>query len=193
MGAQACRAVPLRVLREPCYFRLAMSIRWTSLAISFALALGLLVSAACGPSSGQVKTARTASYKTDSDTVFRAMVQVVGKKYKVINADAASGMLRTEDRWYEKDGTYEDKKANDGIIVEDGSVVMYYLVKLAGGPTEYKVEVIPFVAQMRAGYAAPVKLEPDDMQIPGWVQGKTDDLYVGIYEALKPYAVSPGG
>lgn len=168
-----------------------MARRWfTHFIFSTLLALGGV--AACGPSSGQVKAAREASYRTDADTVFRAVVQQVGKKYKVINADAASGMLRTEDRWYEKDGTYEDKKANGGEIVEDGSVVMHYLVKLAGGPAEYKIEVIPMVAQMRNGYAAPVKLAPDDLQMPGWVIGKTDDLYLSIHESLKLYATTPG-
>jgi hypothetical protein len=150
-----------------------------------------LASVACGPSSGQVKTARSASYKTDADTVFKAVVSVVGRKYKVINADAASGMLRTEDAWYEKDGTSEDKKANDGVIAEDGSIVMYYLVKLAGGPTEYQVEVHPMVAQVRDGYAAPIKIAEDDMAMPGWIHGRTDDLYLGIYDALKVYAVAP--
>jgi hypothetical protein len=140
-----------------------------------------------------VKTARSASYRTDANTVFRAVVSVVGQKYKVINADAAAGMLRTEDRWYEKDGSYEDKGANeDSVLAEDGSIVMYYLVKLAGGPTEYKVEVIPMVAQVRNGYAAPVQLKPDDLAMPGFVHGKTDDLYVAIYESLKLYAVAPG-
>lgn len=168
-----------------------MARRWfTHFIFCSLLALGGVV--ACGPSSGQVKTARDASYRTDADTVFRAVVQQVSKKYKVINADAAQGMLRTEDRWYEKDGTYEDKKANDGVIGEDGTIVMHYLVKLAGGPSEYKVEVIPMVAQVRNGYAAPVKLKPDDIAMPGWVIGKTDDLYLSIYESLKLYAVAPG-
>lgn len=164
--------------------------RWSLLAIALGLALSL-GTAACGPSSGQVKTAREASYRVDADTAFRAVVDTVARKYKVINADAPGGMLRTEDRWYEQDGTYEDKNANGGVMVESGSVVMYYLVKLAGGPSEYKVEVLPMVAQMRHGYAAPVKLQPDDLGYPGWVIGKTDDLYLEIHEALKAYAVTP--
>lgn len=146
---------------------------------------------ACGPSSGQVKTARTASYKTDANTVFKAVVDVVGRKYKVINADAATGKLRTEDAWYEKDGTSEDKKANDGVMAEDGAIVMYYLVELAGGPDTYQVEVHPMVAQVREGYASPLKLAEDDLAMPGWVHGKTDDLYLAIYESLKLYAVAP--
>lgn len=167
-----------------------MARRWiTRVLLASTLALA---GAACGPSAAQVKTAKEASYRTDADTVFRVVVAQVSKKYKVINADAKAGMLRTEDRWYEKDGTYEDKKANDGQIVEDGSVVMHYVVKLAGGPSEYKVEVIPIVAQVRNGYAAPFKLAPDDLQMPGWVHGKTDDLYLAIYESLKVYAVQPG-
>lgn len=155
-------------------------------------AVASLVFAACGPSSGQVQTARTATYRTDADTVFRTVVTVVGKKYKVINADAASGMLRTEDRWYEKDGTHEDRKANDGVIAEDGAVVLHYVVKLAGGPTEYQVEVHPIVAQVRDGYAAPFKLAADDLAMPGFIHGRTDDLYLAIYEALKVHAVTPG-
>ncbi len=165
-----------------------LSLRRFLLAATASLALG---ATACGPSSGQVKTARAATYRADANTVFKAVVDVVGRKYKVINADAATGMLRTEDAWYEKDGTSEDKKANDGVIAEDGSIVMYYLVKLAGGPTEYQVEVHPMVAQVREGYAAPIKLAEDDMAMPGWIHGRTDDLYLGIYEALKVYAVAP--
>lgn len=165
-----------------------LSLRRFLLAIS---ATSLLALGACGPSSGQVKTARNATYRADADTVFRAVVTVVGKKYKVINADAASGMLRTQDYWFEKDGTSEDKIGEQGVRAEDGSIIMYYLVKLAGGPTEYKVEVIPMAAQIRTGYAAPFPLKEDDMAMPGWVHGKTDDLYLAIYEALKVYAVTP--
>jgi hypothetical protein len=161
---------------------------WPALVLGFALAIG---AAGCGPSSGQVKTARTATYRADADTVFRAVVAAVAKDYKVINADAPGGMLRTEDRWYEQDGSYEDKTADNDIMAADGSIVMHYVVKLAGGPTDYKVEVLAMVAQVRTGYAAPVRLQPDDIGYPGWVLGKTDNLYLAIYESLKPYAVAP--
>lgn len=161
---------------------------WPALVLGFALATG---SAACGPSSGQVKTARSATYRADADTVFRAVVDAVAKEYKVINADAPGGMLRTEDRWYEQDGSYEDKTADNAIIATDGSIVMHYVVKLAGGPTDYKVEVLPMVAQVRTGYAAPMKLEPDDVGYPGWIVGKTDNLYLAIHESLKAYVVAP--
>lgn len=164
---------------------------WPALLLGLALAAG--GASACGPSSGQVKTARTATYRADADTVFRAVVAAVAKDYKVINADAPGGILRTQDRWYEQDGTYEDKGAkDDSVIVQDGSIVMHYIVKLAGGPTDYQVEVVAMVAQVRSGYAAPVQLKPDDVGYPGWVIGKTDNLYLAIHESLKPYAVAPG-
>ena len=45
--------------------------------------------------------------------------------------------------------------------------------------------------QRREGYAAPIELKEDDMAVPGWVHGKTDDLYEMIYASLKTYAVVP--
>ncbi len=165
-----------------------LSLRRFLLAATASLTLS---ATACGPSSGQVKTARTASYKTDASTVFKVAMSVVGRKYKIINADANSGLLRTEDAWYEKDGTSEDKKANDGVIAEDGSIVMHYLVEVGTVADGVQVRVHPMVAQVRNGYAAPIKIAEDDLAMPGWIHGRTDDLYLGIYDALKAYAVTP--
>jgi hypothetical protein len=57
-------------------------------------------------------------------------------------------------------------------------------------PDTFKVEVTPQMQQRREGYAAPIELKEDDLSVPGWVHGKTDDLYETIYTSLKTYAVA---
>ena len=47
--------------------------------------------------------------------------------------------------------------------------------------------------QPGSGYAQPVELKADDISVPGWVEGKSDDLYETIYASLKTYAVTTTG
>ncbi len=159
-----------------------------------ASALVVLVAlAACGPSSGQVKTARSARYKTDANVVFKAVVDATGLKHKVERADAPTGVVVTVPRWYEPEGNAEDMDATGNAAqLQDGSVLIRFELRVAGGNGEFQVEIIPHVSVMRSGYARPVDLAPDDLAIPGWVHGKTDDLYLTIYEGLKAYEIKPG-
>jgi hypothetical protein len=155
-----------------------------------ALVLTLAI-AACG---GGTKAARTAQYKADSTTIFKAVVDATGQKYKVERADAPSLTLITVPRWFEPDGTYEDQNyAGNGVEIQDGSILLRYLIRVLPGaaPDTFKVEVTPQMQQRREGYAAPIELKEDDMAVPGWVHGKTDDLYEMIYASLKTYAVVP--
>ena len=158
-----------------------------------AFALFAFVAAACG--GGQAKAARNAQYKTDSSTIFKAVVDATGQKYKVDKADAPTLTLVTVARWYEPEGNLEDMDASgDAAMLQDGSILLRYLVRVVPGATEgsFKVEVTPQVKQMRTGYAQPMDLKPDDISIPGWVEGKTDDLYETIHASLKVYAVPAG-
>ncbi len=155
-----------------------------------ALSLGTV---GCGPSSGQINQAKTATYRAEPSVVFRAVVDAVADKYKVRQADAAAGLIATEARWHEPDGTYEDKAAGDsGVIGQDGSIMLGFEVRMTEAAGAYAVEVIPRAQQMRDGYAAPFPLTPDDPQMPGWVVGKTDDLYLRINAKLKRFEVKPG-
>ncbi len=168
-----------------------MNHRWLASVIA---ALALLAGA-CGPSAGQVRAARAARYRADGDQLFRAVVDAVRTRHEVVSADARAGVIRTKDRWYEQDGTFEDKKANaQGVIVEDGSLVMHYDVAVVlASPGEYQVVVTPVVAQIRNGYASPFKIAPDDLAMPGWVHGKTDLLVLAIHDALERFQFAPPG
>lgn len=157
------------------------------------VALALLL-VACG--GGQAKVARTAQYKTDTGTIFKAVVDAAGKKHKVERADAPSLTLVTVPRWYEPDGNFEDMDATgEAAMLQDGSILLRYLIQVVPGTVEgtFQVQVTPQMRQMRSGYAAPVELKADDLAVPGWVHGKTDDLYETIYTSLQPYVATTTG
>lgn len=154
----------------------------------------VLLLVACG--GGQTKVARTAQYKVDATTIFKAMVDATGQKHKVERADAPTLTLVTVPRWYEPDGNFEDMDASgNAAMIQDGSILLMYEVRATPGAAEgtYKVDVIPHIRARRSGYAQPVDLKPDDLSVPGWVHGKTDDLYETIYASLKTYAVVSTG
>lgn len=158
------------------------------------LAFALAALVACG--GGQTKAARTAQYKTDSTTIFKAVVDATGQKYKVDRADAPTLTLVTVPRWYEPEGNLEDMDASgDAAMVQDGSIFLMYEVRVVPGTAEgtFKVDVIPHIRARRTGYAQPIDLAPDDLSVPGWVHGKTDNLYETIYASLKTYAVVTTG
>lgn len=153
-----------------------------------------VVAAGCAGGAA-LQATQEARYQGDRTAMLEIVVDTVrANKYEVVNLDPETGLIVTRDRWYEKDGTYEDKKANEiGLIVEDGSILLRFEVALRTAGPEYKVEVVPVVAQFRNGYAAPFKLKPDDPAVPGFVLGKTENLSIAIYEALAKYRVSPNG
>lgn len=165
--------------------------RWfTHAVVTLALAV-----AACGPSAGQVKTAREARYQTEPNVAFTAVMDAVTARYKVDRAAAATGELLTVARWYEPEGNLEDRDASGSAAqLQDGSVLLRFHVRVVveAGAGAVQVVVTPQAAVMRTGYAQPVALAPDDLALPGWVHGKTDDLYLAIYAKLKTYEIKPG-
>lgn len=163
------------------------------LALALSLSFSALAVGACGPSAGQVKAAREARYDAELSVAFKAVVDAVsGEKYKVVQADAATGAVVTEPRWYEPDGTFEDKSADgSSAMLEHGSVMLAYEIRLYGENNLWQVAVIPRAQQYREGSPMPHALPPDDPGMPGWVIGKTDELYLAIHAKLKPYQVAP--
>jgi len=150
--------------------------------------------AGCGPSSGQVRAAREARYQADAGVVFKAAADAVAAKYKIQKADAAQGVIQTVPRWYEKDGTYEDKSADGAqVMAEDGSVLLTFHVRVVGQPGPFQIQVEPEAVQVRTGYAAPVPLKAGDPAMTSWISGKVDDLYLTIHESLKSYELAPPG
>ena len=158
-------------------------------AVVLALVMGVV---GCGPSAGQVKQAKEARYQAEPNVVFKAAADAVASRYKIQNADAGAGVILTVARWYEKDGTFEDKAADGSqVMAEDGSVLLAFEVRVVGKPGPLQVQVVIHAKQIRSGYSALYELRQDDPAMPGWVTGKVDDLYVTIHDSLKGYQLSP--
>lgn len=158
-------------------------------------ATAALVLAACGPSAGQVKAARDARYDGSRDEVFLAVIDEVAKDHKIAKSDPDQAALLTQGRWYEADGTYEDKAmgSDDAVMAGDGSVFVGFLVRVTGDEPPYQVIVEPEVDQIRLGFSAPYHMKPGDPEMPGWVKSKVDDFQIALHQRLKGRLVSPPG
>lgn len=150
-------------------------------------AIALLVS--CGPSSGQIRQAREARYDADAGVIWDNVLEAVGTVGKVEESDPSMGLIRTEAKWYEVDGTTARRDAEDNWMLGEGAVMFALLVGIKGEPGAWYVEVMPLALQHQSGSPQPRELAPSDPQMPGWVQGKVDNAYLAIHAQLKPFLV----
>lgn len=158
----------------------------------FLLAVFALV--ACGPSSAQVKTARTARYHTTASAAFQAGVAALkDNDYKIQQVDPVAGRAITDVKWYEVDGTSMSRDSEGRPQMTSAGGIMF-AVEIAVMPDAdtFYVQVIPHVQQMKAGYSAPFDIAEGSGEMPGWVAGKLDNLYLSVYGALKKDAGVPG-
>jgi hypothetical protein len=164
------------------------------LAVGLALAPAAVTLVACGPSAGQIKTAREARYVGTRDEVYLAVSTALAKEAKIERSDPEQAVLMTLPRWYEKDGTYEDKGlGSDTVMAEDGSILLALLVRVVGDQAPFQVVVEPMAEQIRSGYSARYRFLPGDPQLPGWIAGKVDDLQLALHARLqKTLAMPPG-
>lgn len=160
-------------------------------ALSSLLFAVAVASASAGCASNAMQVATEARYQGNRSEMLELVVDTVrATKYEVIQMNPETGLIVTRERWYEKDGTFEDKKlASDDHWISDRAILLRYEVRLRTSGPEYQVEVVPVMLQHRVGYSAPVPLAPDDLAVPGWVHGKTEKLTVAIYDALAKYRV----
>lgn len=148
---------------------------------------------ACGPSSGQIRTARTARYHTTASAAFQAGVAALTQNgYKVANADPVLAKALTTGRWYESDGTFAMKGGDDLVIQQEGMIFLTLAIAVVPDGDAFRVEVTPHGLQHRAGYSAGFPLKPSDPSMSGWITGKVDNVYLSVHEALKKDAVAPG-
>lgn len=156
--------------------------------------LATLTLVACGPSSAQIKTARTARYDVTASAAFQAGVAALkANDYKVTQVDPVAGRALTEARWFEVDGTSLSRDS-DGRpqMTSAGAIELALEIGVVADGAAFFVQVIPHVLQHRAGYSAPLAIKEGDGAMPGWVSGKVDNVYLSIYDALKANAAVPG-
>src|SRR5262245_43877252 len=94
--------------------------------------VGLLaiIAVACGPSSKEVATAKSARYQGDKLALFAATKTTVESKYKLQKSDETSLGMQTEARWYSPEGLTTSASADDDRDLPDKSMRVTLVVTL---------------------------------------------------------------
>lgn len=155
------------------------------------LVLALLLAACGGPSTGTVQQARAAHYTVRAQAAFDQAIQgAQDQKWQIDEADPQQLGFRTNAKWFEPDGTSEDRSTEDDAAwVTDGSILLAFVVYVRGTDGDCWVEIKPLVYEKVGGSPQPRQLTIDDPSMPGWVHGKLDNLTVSIHERLKAHMV----
>ena len=149
----------------------------------------LLALAGCGPSGKEMTGAKTARFRGDKLVMFDAAKQTTAAKYKVAMSDETTLTLQTEGRWYNPEGLGLTATMDNLGNVPDRSLFVSLVLKLVPAGDAYTIAVSPIIMRYLEGRPNPDKLEPTDPSLPGWVNGKVDQLQFEVYEVLKPYEV----
>lgn len=157
-----------------------------------ALSLLFLALCACGPSSAQIKTARTAVYNGSLNQLLDIAIQVAQRTYKVRDVDPARGTFVTEAQWYTAEGgriSPTDEGNGEFVNAGGGDVRVSFEVSVVNArdaaATRYLYVIEQHTFQLVSGSPQPRELKTDDPNLPPWVKGRIDSLAVDIYEAAK--------
>jgi hypothetical protein len=151
--------------------------------------LALTLAACGGASNAEVREARTARYTCDYAAVLNAARTGVTEVFPPLGpVDPSKGMITSEFRWYEQDGSRQQAGAAE---VGDRAVSVAAIVTIKQSEGGYVFTTAADVRQIRAGLAAPQPLAPDDPDRPEWVQGKLDKLAVEIHGQLRGCVATP--
>lgn len=148
---------------------------------------------ACGPSGKEMSGAKTARFRGEPVVMFAAAKETTEAKYKLAMSDETTLHLQTEGRWYTPDGLGLTATMDNLGNVPDRSLFVSLILKLVPDGDAHTVSVTPVIMRYHQGRPNPDKLAPTDPSLPGWVNGKVDQLQFEIYEVLKPYEVKGVG
>ncbi len=154
------------------------------------LVLALAISA-CGPSSGQIRAAKSAQYNAPAKSVLDVALQVAQRTYKIGAMDFETLMFATVPQWYTRDGgrispNTDGSSNGDFVNAGGGDVQVTLFVKIRqveGG--EMLVVVTAKTYELISGSPQPRELAPDDPNLPPWVLGRIDSLSVEIHDEAK--------
>ena len=160
---------------------------------TLSLAVALVLVAACGPSSSEIKTARATTYSGAPAELFAATKSAVEEAhYQIQTSNDGDLTLETRGIWYNPDGQIDTSIDTNIARLQEDSINIEYTVKLVQNGGTWRVDVTPLIGRKHGLTSTPDKVDPEDPSLPGWVQGKTDSLAIHIHDKLKQYAVSGG-
>lgn len=142
-----------------------------------------------GPSSAEIKDAKSAQYKADADVLMDIAIQVAQENYKIGQVDAANQRFATVPQFYSAEGGRQSPGAGGFVSISPGSVELVLVVEIVPGGVGQHVVVTPVTFQVVSGSPKPRELKPDDPNLPPWVLGRADALAVAIHAQAKPHAL----
>jgi len=159
----------------------------------FVLAIAV---SACGPSSGQIRAAKSAQYDAPAKSVLDVALQVAQRTYKIGALDPETLTFATVPQWYARTGgrisPNNDGANGDFVSARGGDVQVTLFVKVKqveGG--QMLVVVTARTFELIAGSPQPRELALDDQYLPPWVLGRIDSLAIEIHgEAKKLFPTS---
>ena len=169
----------------------------------FLAALLLVVSAACGVSSKEIKTARSVVYRAEFPIVWNAVAAIVRNENPNLAVDNATrGVIVTDWKQIEQDSqdqqTDEDlEKANIKSTTGEATALhsgLWFRLRVAvtgrDNRPPWTVTVEGEAARFRPEFANPIQpIARGAGDEPPWVQQRIDGAQVRVYRKLKRYAV----
>ena len=157
------------------------------------LAVAIVLVAACGPSSSEVKTARATTYNGAPAELFAATKTAIEEMhYQIHSSNDGELTLDTLGIWYNPDGQIDTAIDNNIARLQEDSINMAFTVKLVQNNGTWRVDVTPHIGRKHGLTSTPDTIDPEDPSLPGWVAGKTDSLVLHIHDKLKQYAATGG-
>jgi hypothetical protein len=151
------------------------------------LALMFMVAACGGPSNTEIKTAKSAHYKAEPQTLMQIAMQVAERDYKIGEVDEAGARFATKAQIYSAEGGRQSPGAGGYVQMDSNSIMLSLIVEVVAAQPGNVVVVTPKTFQMVPGSPKPRELQPDDPNVPGWVHGRVDSLAVDIHAAAKDH------
>ncbi len=156
-----------------------------SVAAMFAIA-----AVACGPSSKEVATAKSARYQGDKLELFANVKAATEAKYTITKSDETTLGLQTEPRWFSVEGLAVTPRAGDDMTeMPDKSINIALVVTMLPDGDNWLVKVTPVMARYNRGIPKPEQVKEGDASLPGWVEGKVDELALEIHKKLAKFEV----
>ena len=157
--------------------------------MQYLVGLLALVAMACGPSSKEVATAKSARYQGDKLQLFAETKAAVESKYPLQKSDETTLGMQTQPKWYSPEGLTVSASIDDDRDVPDKSILFAVVVTLLPEGDNWVVKVTPIMTRKNRGMPKPDQLKEGDPSLPGWVGSKVDSLSLDIHKALSKYEV----
>lgn len=137
---------------------------------------------ACGPSSSEIKAAKTARYTCEYERIFQTAVEVVKEETPPLGETIPEkGYVASDFRWHSSSGM---RKESGATQVGTGDVGFLVEVAIRKDGAGFFIQAIPRVFSQSPDTPRGRQMNHDDANWPPWADGKADKVQIAIHEKL---------